>query len=108
MCAGVQKVSRPIDICQEMSQTPPTSAEETAMVTAQTYHGAIDAWPAASLAVASSALGGQGAAPLPGRLISWGIRDLGARFIGCSHRVRPAPRIDDFLHPNAEGPRGIL
>ena len=39
MCAGVQKVSRPMERCQEISQCVPTIAEVTAMTEHQTYQG---------------------------------------------------------------------
>src|SRR5215469_91279 len=39
MCAGVQKVSRPIDRCQDTSHWPPMEAEVTASAPAQIYHG---------------------------------------------------------------------
>src|SRR5882672_212449 len=38
-CAGVQKVSRPIERCQEMSQAPPIEAEVTASAPHHTYQG---------------------------------------------------------------------
>jgi pteridine reductase len=38
-CAGVQNVSRPIDMCQEMSQYKPTDVAVTAAAEAQTYQG---------------------------------------------------------------------
>src|SRR5580700_2188741 len=37
--AGVQKVSRPMDLCQEMSHWPPIIAEETPKTAHHTYHG---------------------------------------------------------------------
>ena len=39
MCAGVQKVSRPIDMCQEMSHSPPIFAETMAAIELQMYQG---------------------------------------------------------------------
>src|SRR5436305_849384 len=42
MCAGVQKVSRPIDSCQEISHTAPTIAEVTAAEAHQRYQGKPD------------------------------------------------------------------
>ena len=39
MCGADQKLSRPIDRCQEMSQYPPTYAEVTASAAHQRYHG---------------------------------------------------------------------
>src|SRR5437762_1536571 len=39
MCAGVQKVSRPMLRCQEISHCPPTTAEVVAMSPAQRYQG---------------------------------------------------------------------
>src|SRR2546427_761887 len=38
-CAGVQNVSRPMDICQEISQYPPMTTETTAAKSDQTYQG---------------------------------------------------------------------
>src|SRR5260370_7870093 len=39
MCAGVQKVSGPIDICQEMSQCPPIMLEAIPAMMHQIGHG---------------------------------------------------------------------
>src|SRR5437667_9164319 len=39
MCAAVQKLSRPMLLCQEMSQTLPTLPEVTAITQAQMYQG---------------------------------------------------------------------
>src|SRR5271163_533556 len=39
MCAGVQKLSRPMERCQETSHAPPITAEVTAMIPHQTYQG---------------------------------------------------------------------
>jgi hypothetical protein len=39
MCAGVQKVSRPMDRCQETSQAPPMEDEVIARTPAQMYQG---------------------------------------------------------------------
>jgi hypothetical protein len=39
MWAGVQKVSRPMERCQEMSQWIPTMAHVTAAAAHHTYHG---------------------------------------------------------------------
>src|SRR5262249_31354062 len=41
MCAGVQKVSRPTDMCQEMSQYSPTITEVVASIIDQTYQGIV-------------------------------------------------------------------
>src|SRR5258708_29488199 len=38
-CAGVQKVSRPMLLCQETSHMPPTPPQATAMTLAQIYQG---------------------------------------------------------------------
>src|SRR5438132_870742 len=38
-CAGVQNVSRPMDMCQEISQYPPMTTETTAAKSDQTYQG---------------------------------------------------------------------
>src|SRR5579872_6718288 len=46
-CAGVQKVSRPIDWCQEMSHSTPTMAEVTAATEHHTYQGSGEAGAAA-------------------------------------------------------------
>src|SRR5229473_1090784 len=51
-CAGVQNVSRPMLLCQEMSHTPPTPPQVTAMTLAQIYQGT----PARSLPEWSSIL----------------------------------------------------
>jgi len=39
MCAGVQNESRPMDMCQEISQYPPITTETTAAKRDQTYQG---------------------------------------------------------------------
>ena len=52
MCGAVQKASRPIERCQEMSQWPPIIAEVTAATVHQTNHGIEGA--GASSGVASS------------------------------------------------------
>src|SRR5580700_1744726 len=39
MCAGVQKLSRPIDMCHEMSQCPPIKLEVIPPITNQTVQG---------------------------------------------------------------------
>src|ERR1700747_3063120 len=39
MCAGVQNVSRPIDMCQEMSQIPPTIPDAIPATMHQIVHG---------------------------------------------------------------------
>ena len=41
MCAGVQKVSRPMDRCQETSQAPPMEDEVIASTPAQMYQGMV-------------------------------------------------------------------
>src|SRR5690349_4947320 len=43
MCAGVQNVSRPMELCQEMSQCAPIMAEVTASAEHQMYQGT-DSW----------------------------------------------------------------
>src|ERR1700685_1263715 len=40
-CAGVQNVSRPIDMCQEISQYKPTEVAVTASAEVHTYHGMV-------------------------------------------------------------------
>ncbi len=39
ICAGVQKVSRPMERCQEASQCMPKTAEAREATTHQTYQG---------------------------------------------------------------------
>ena len=39
MCAGVQNESRPIDICQEMSQCPPIRLDVIPAIMHQIVHG---------------------------------------------------------------------
>src|ERR1700689_4869661 len=41
MCAGVQKVSRPMDRCQETSQAPPMEDDVMARTPAQIYQGMV-------------------------------------------------------------------
>src|SRR5215469_4706125 len=52
MCAGVQKVSRPIERCQETSHWPPIEADVTARAPAQMYQGTDVARAAARVLVA--------------------------------------------------------
>src|SRR5271154_6657653 len=47
-CAGVQKVSRPMDMCQEMSQYKPTTVDVTASAELHTYQGTAAASAAAT------------------------------------------------------------
>jgi len=42
ICAGVQKLSRPMERCQETSHAPPMVAEVTANAPAQMYQGMED------------------------------------------------------------------
>ncbi len=42
-CAGVQKLSRPIERCQETSHAPPMVAQVTAIAPVQMYQGTADA-----------------------------------------------------------------
>jgi len=44
MCAGVQKVSRPIDRCQETSQAPPIEEDVMAITPVQIYQGIAEGW----------------------------------------------------------------
>ena len=44
MCAGVQNVSRPIEICHEISQYPPKVSEVTAAARHHTYQGIAATW----------------------------------------------------------------
>jgi hypothetical protein len=39
MCAGVQKLSRPMDMCHDMSQTPPIMPETMPPTTNQMVQG---------------------------------------------------------------------
>src|SRR4029077_17702466 len=50
MCAGVQNVSRPMDMCQEMSQEPPITTDTTAPKSDHTYHGTAVSSPGACAA----------------------------------------------------------
>src|SRR5436309_14460846 len=54
-CAGVQKVSRPIERCQEMSQMMPTFALVAATSVAATYQGRCAASGGAPVAGAAAA-----------------------------------------------------
>src|SRR5215469_1200477 len=38
MCAGVQNVSRPMEMCHEISQYPPNASKVTAAARHHTYH----------------------------------------------------------------------
>src|SRR4051812_30190704 len=60
-CAGVQKVSRPIVMCQEMSQCSPTMAAVAANVSVHAYHGTDSA---ASRTATRRAAAGNGTATL--------------------------------------------
>src|SRR5947208_16483860 len=55
-CAGVQKVSRPIERCQEMSQMMPTFALVAATSVAATYQGRCAASGGARVGGAAAAL----------------------------------------------------
>src|SRR2546430_1466600 len=55
-CAGVQKVSRPIERCQEMSQMMPTFALVAATSVAATYQGRCAASGGARVAGAAAAV----------------------------------------------------
>src|SRR5207253_6016152 len=55
-CAGVQKVSRPIERCQEMSQMMPTFALVAATSVAATYQGRCAASGGAPVAGAAAAV----------------------------------------------------
>src|SRR5690242_5608618 len=81
MWAGVQKVSRPIEVCQEISQCAPTIADVTASVEHQTYQG-IDAIPACSRRTANESEMGRDAIfpPTKGRL-----------YLTIKERQRPVP-----------------
>src|ERR1700761_2661516 len=57
MCAAVQKVSRPMERCQETSQAPPTEEEATARAPHQMYQGMLDVFEATSVRVCLSAYG---------------------------------------------------
>src|SRR5580704_2652304 len=57
MCAGVQKVSRPIDMCQEMSQGPPIIPLTTPATMHQIVHGT-DSTRAPTPARTPTAIGG--------------------------------------------------
>src|SRR5260370_42451671 len=66
MWAGVQKLSRPMERCQETSHAPPIVAEVTAMAPHQTYHGteavrlAICGWAICGRAICGRARGRAG------------------------------------------------
>src|SRR5438477_12918009 len=80
-CAGVQKVSRPIERCQEMSQMMPTFALVAATSVAATYQGRC---------AASGGARGAGAAAA-------GIGLLVTRAAG--DQPPSAPPLADPLHP---------
>lgn len=56
MCAGVQKLSRPIERCQETSQCAPIATEVTATAAHQRYQGILPDEVAEDLAVVSVAM----------------------------------------------------
>src|SRR5271154_6501825 len=58
-CAGVQKVSLPMDMCQEMSQYKPTTVEVTASAELHTYQGT------AAVSAAATARGGADVIEIP-------------------------------------------
>src|SRR5579885_2023526 len=66
MCAGVQKVSRPIEICQEMSQYPPKASKVAAAARHHTNHGRA----AARVAAAERLTGCASNAAVPGIAVS--------------------------------------
>ena len=58
-CAGVQKVSRPIVRCQEISQIAPTTTLVEAKITAKMDHGMrVATARSAKVSVAAGAIGG--------------------------------------------------
>src|SRR5579885_648457 len=66
MCAGVQNVSRPIEICQEMSQYPPKASKVAAAARHHTNHG----MAAARVAAAERLTGCASNAAVPGIAVS--------------------------------------
>src|SRR5271163_2923850 len=58
-CAGVQKVSRPMDMCQEMSQYKPITVDVTASAELHTYQGT------AAVSAAATARGGADVIEIP-------------------------------------------
>src|SRR5277367_7083325 len=58
-CAGVQKVSLPMDMCQEMSQYRPTTVDVTASAEVHTYQGT------AAVSAAATALVGADVIEIP-------------------------------------------
>src|ERR1700761_2614680 len=57
MCAGVQKVSRPMERCHETSQAPPMEEEVTAKAPHQMYQGTLEVFDATRALVCLSAYG---------------------------------------------------
>src|SRR5277367_3908640 len=62
-CAGVQKESRPTLSCQEMSQTPPTTLQATAMTLHQMYQGIEKVLAETRSAVRDCSVAGRGSVP---------------------------------------------
>src|SRR5277367_5917840 len=55
-CAGVQNVSLPMDMCQEMSQYKPTTVDVTASAELHTYQGTAAASAAATARVGAEVI----------------------------------------------------
>src|SRR2546429_5721722 len=86
-CAGVQKVSRPIERCQEMSQMMPTFALVAATSVAATYQG--------RCAASGGGRGGGGPRPLPGLPVN----------PAPAHHAPSPPPLPKLLHPLGRGGR---
>ena len=55
MCAGVQKLSRPMERCQETSQAPPMEDEVTARAPHHMYQGTLEVFEATCVPACCSA-----------------------------------------------------
>src|SRR5580704_13911977 len=86
MCAGVQNVSRPIDMCQEMSHGPPIIPHTTPATMHQIVHGTDSTFapiPAPTLAET----GGLAMCCPKGMLCPIGMDSSAATTCGISHLV---------------------
>ena len=106
MCGGVQKVSRPIERCHEMSQWPPTIAEVTATTVHQTNHGIEGVRSAGSILYSATR---EGSVNIPERHAcgTWRSTMKRPRLSHEPQRSRIEESLDTALSPRAEYGVGI-
>src|SRR2546426_1112655 len=102
-CAGVQKVSRPIERCQEMSQMMPTFALVAATSVAATYQGRCAASGGARVAGAAAAVMGYlspeppATSPLPRHFSKIFFTCWCASFSACLAVMRPVAALANMV-----------